>query len=152
MTETVDVAQNTSCCASGTDRQGAAKQTWSFKRFPGRDYTLSPWAIVVTVPVLVLVLDQVQFVPFVSFAIQAFLGTLPYIAFAVLLIAWLKAAGAESYVGKAFEGRETQAIVLAALFGGLAPFCSCEVIPSLPVCWQSVLRCLQSWHSGCRRR
>jgi uncharacterized membrane protein YraQ (UPF0718 family) len=54
---------------------------------------------------------------------------LPYIAFAVLLIAWLKAAGAESYVGKAFEGRETQAIVLAALFGGLAPFCSCEVIP-----------------------
>jgi uncharacterized membrane protein YraQ (UPF0718 family) len=129
MTETVDVAQNTSCCASGTDGQGTSKKTWSFKRFPGRDYILSPWAIVVTVPVLVLLLDQVQFVPFVSFAIQAFLGTLPYIAFAVLLIAWLKAAGAESYVGKAFEGRETQAIVLAALFGGLAPFCSCEVIP-----------------------
>jgi hypothetical protein len=90
---------------------------------------LSTWTIVIGAPLLVLLLDQAQFVPFVTFAVKAFAGTLPYIAFAVALIAWLKAAGAEAYVGKAFEGRETQAIVLAALFGGLAPFCSCEVIP-----------------------
>ena len=43
-------------------------------------------------PERVLVLDQAQFVPFVSFAVQAFGGTLPYIAFAVALIAWLKGA------------------------------------------------------------
>jgi len=32
-------------------------------------------------------------------------------------------------VARAFVGRETRMILLAALFGGLAPFCSCEVIP-----------------------
>jgi uncharacterized membrane protein YraQ (UPF0718 family) len=46
-----------------------------------------------------------------------------------LLIALLKASGAESVVSKAFEGRENRMILFAALFGGLAPFCSCEVIP-----------------------
>lgn len=94
-----------------------------------KDLLLTPWTIVVGVPVLILVLDPDQFVSVVSFAVRAFGGTLPYIAFAIFLIAWLKAAGAEAYIGRAFQGRETQAIFLAALFGGLAPFCSCEVIP-----------------------
>jgi len=61
--------------------------------------------------------------------LRAFLSTLPYIAFAVFLIAGLKAAGAEAVIADAFKGREVRMIVLAALFGGLAPFCSCEVIP-----------------------
>jgi len=90
---------------------------------------LSPWTVVIAVPVFVWLLDPEQVGAVVEFALRAFGGTLPYIAFAVLLIAWLKAAGAESYIGNAFKGRETQAILLAALFGGLAPFCSCEVIP-----------------------
>lgn len=129
MSETINVPQGGGCCASGPDQQGAAKRQLSFRSFPGRGLILSPWAIVVLLPLLVLILDQGQFVPVVQVAVSAFMGTLPYIIFAVLLIAFLKAAGAEAYVGKAFEGRETQAIVLAALFGGLAPFCSCEVIP-----------------------
>ncbi|MEO9528895.1 permease [Roseibium sp.] len=118
-----------SCCAPKTSCCSTPASKWSWTRFPGRRVLLSTWTIVLGGPLLVLLLDQPQFVPFVSFAIKAFLGTLPYIAFAVALIAWLKAAGAEAYVARAFEGRETQAIVLAALFGGLAPFCSCEVIP-----------------------
>ena len=32
-------------------------------------------------------------------------------------------------IARAFEGRTNRVIVMAALFGGLAPFCSCEVIP-----------------------
>ncbi|WP_306145624.1 permease [Roseibium sp. MMSF_3412] len=119
----------TRCCGPTADGSAAQKPKWSWTSFPGRNALLSTWTIVIGGPLLVLLLDQVQFVPFVSFAVKAFLGTLPYIAFAVALIAWLKAAGAEAYVARAFEGRETQAIVLAALFGGLAPFCSCEVIP-----------------------
>ncbi|WP_421726481.1 permease [Bauldia sp.] len=90
---------------------------------------LTPWTIVILTPLLVLALDPTNLGPVVGFAARAFAGTLPYIAFAVILIAWLKAAGAEAVVGRAFQGRETQAIMLAALFGGLAPFCSCEVIP-----------------------
>ena len=55
--------------------------------------------------------------------------TAPYIIFAVIAVAYLKASGAEAIVAKAFEGREVRMIILAALMGGLSPFCSCQVIP-----------------------
>ncbi len=89
----------------------------------------TPWTIVIGAPLAVLALDSGNALPVTTFALKAFAGTLPYIAVAVLLIAYLKAAGAESVIARAFEGRETRMIVAAALFGGLAPFCSCEVIP-----------------------
>ena len=89
----------------------------------------SSWTIVSGAPIAVFLMDPANVVPVVSFAARAFAGTLPYIVFAVLSIAWLKAAGAEAMVANAFKGRETRMIFLAALFGGLAPFCSCEAIP-----------------------
>lgn len=89
----------------------------------------TPWTITLLVPVAVAFLDPGNLAHIVQFAINALLGTLPYIAFAVVLIASLKAAGAEAAIARAFQGRENRMIVLAALFGGLAPFCSCEVIP-----------------------
>ncbi len=89
----------------------------------------SPWIVVIGVPILVLALDRANFWPVVEFAISAFISTLPFILFAVTLIAYLKAAGAEAMIAEAFKGREIRMIFLAALFGGLAPFCSCEVIP-----------------------
>ncbi|HUS55265.1 MAG TPA: permease [Thermohalobaculum sp.] len=64
-----------------------------------------------------------------STAVSAFSGTVPFMAIAVGLIAWLKATGAEGIVARAFVGQERRMIVLAALVGGLMPFCSCEVIP-----------------------
>jgi uncharacterized membrane protein YraQ (UPF0718 family) len=94
-----------------------------------RSWTASPWAVIVLALLAVAALDTANFPAVASFAVKAFLSTLPYIAFAVLLIAGLKAAGAESVIADAFKGRETRMIVMAALFGGLAPFCSCEVIP-----------------------
>ena len=89
----------------------------------------SPWTLTLLIPVVVAILDQPNTVPVVTFAIRALLGTLPYIVFAVIMIAGLKAAGAESVIAGIFKGREIRMIILAALFGGLAPFCSCEVIP-----------------------
>ncbi|WP_112323921.1 permease [Oceanibium sediminis] len=55
--------------------------------------------------------------------------TAPFIAFAVLAVAGLNATSSESLVAGVFTGRESRMIVLAALVGGMAPFCSCEVIP-----------------------
>ena len=63
------------------------------------------------------------------FWLEALTGTLPYIVGAVALIASLKATGAEAIIARAFQGNQIQMIFAAALFGGLAPFCSCEVIP-----------------------
>ncbi|NRB04024.1 MAG: permease, partial [Rhodobacteraceae bacterium] len=63
------------------------------------------------------------------FAGKALANTAPFILFAVLAVAYLKASGAENLLAKAFEGNPARMIVLAALLGGLSPFCSCEVIP-----------------------
>ncbi len=89
----------------------------------------SPWTLVIAIPLAVWLFDTANAAGFTAFAVKAFVGTVPYIAVAVVMIAWLKAAGAEAYVAAAFKGRETRMIVFAALLGGLAPFCSCEVIP-----------------------
>jgi uncharacterized protein len=89
----------------------------------------SIWTLVLAIPLGVYLLDPNKLPGVLNIAVTALGGTLPYIVVAVFLIAYLKASGAESTIARAFEGRETKMIVFAALFGGLAPFCSCEVIP-----------------------
>lgn len=87
------------------------------------------WLLVLLIPAIVGVLDPDGLVEFVVFAVSALAHTAPYILIAVSLMGFLKATGAEGMVAAAFKGRETRMIVFAALVGGLAPFCSCEVIP-----------------------
>ncbi len=93
------------------------------------DLIKTPWAVIVALLAAVAVLDPGNWTEVVTFAGKALAHTGQYILFAVLLLSYLKATGAEVMVARAFEGRETRMIFLAALFGGLAPFCSCEVIP-----------------------
>ena len=87
------------------------------------------WAASVLVLLLVAVFDVATLASVITFAFDALVSTAPFIIFAVLAVAYLKATGAEALLAKAFEGRETRMILLAALLGGLSPFCSCEVIP-----------------------
>lgn len=87
------------------------------------------WAATLTLLALVAVLDWPAFMPTVIFASKALLHTAPFILFAVFAVAYLKASGAETLLAKAFSGNQVRMIVMAALLGGLSPFCSCEVIP-----------------------
>ena len=87
------------------------------------------WATVVLILIGLAVLAPAQLPLSIMFALKALASTAPYILFAVLAVAYLKASGAEAIVAKAFEGRQVRMIMLAALMGGLSPFCSCEVIP-----------------------
>ncbi|MEM0987601.1 MAG: permease [Pseudomonadota bacterium] len=87
------------------------------------------WLLVGLLPVLIRAVDPAQAPDVLGIAAGAFAGTLPYIAIAIILIGILKATGAEGVIGAAFQGQETRMIVFAAVVGGLAPFCSCEVIP-----------------------
>ena len=89
----------------------------------------SVWTLVLLLPLLVLIFFPMVFSSIITFASKALLGTIPFILFAVSMVAYLKASGAESLVSKAFKGREVRTIFIATLVGGLAPFCSCEVIP-----------------------
>lgn len=87
------------------------------------------WAFTLALLVLVALLDWPQFTPTLIFSAKALAGTAPFIMFAVLAVAYLKASGAENMIAKAFSGNQTRMIIMAALLGGLSPFCSCEVIP-----------------------
>ncbi len=87
------------------------------------------WLAIAAILIGLAVIDTEAFLPSIAFGTSALLSTAPFIAFAVLAIGYLKATGAENLLAKAFVGREAQMIVMAALLGGLSPFCSCEVIP-----------------------
>ncbi len=87
------------------------------------------WVFTLAILVALALFDLPQLVPTLVFAGKALTGTAPFIAFAVLAVAYLKASGAETLLARAFEGNPARMIVMAALLGGLSPFCSCEVIP-----------------------
>ncbi len=87
------------------------------------------WLVILAIPLTLAVFDPAQVLPTLRFTVEAFGHTAIFITFAVLAIGYLKATGAESVLAEAFKGRETRMIFLAATLGGIAPFCSCEVIP-----------------------
>ncbi|MEJ6390518.1 permease [Gymnodinialimonas ulvae] len=87
------------------------------------------WAVVVLIPLVVLILDAPMAGPVITTAAKAFAGTVPIILFAITAVAYIKASGAETLIAKAFTGNPARMIFMAALLGGLSPFCSCEVIP-----------------------
>lgn len=87
------------------------------------------WALFAAVLASVAIFAPAEVWPSILSMLDNLGSTAIFIAIAVLMIAYLRATGAETVVGKAFQGRESRMIVLAALVGGLAPFCSCEVIP-----------------------
>lgn len=87
------------------------------------------WLTIFVIFALVAMFATDQFVPTLKFTAKSFAQTSVFIAFAVMAIGYLKASGAETIVAKAFLGREARMIFVAALVGGIAPFCSCEVIP-----------------------
>ncbi|MDW3225166.1 MAG: permease [Paracoccaceae bacterium] len=87
------------------------------------------WAFTFALLVLIALFDTAQLTPTLLFLAKALAGTAPFILFAVLAVAYLKASGAETLLAKAFSGNQSRMIVMAALLGGLSPFCSCEVIP-----------------------
>lgn len=87
------------------------------------------WLASAAILLVLLVTDTPQFADSLRFAGTALGNTVPIILFAVLAIGYLKATGAETTIARAFEGNEARMVVMAALLGGLSPFCSCEVIP-----------------------
>ena len=87
------------------------------------------WLVVFAIPLLVAIFDYAALWPTLTFAAGAIAHTGVFIVVAISLVAYVKATGAENLLAKAFEGNPARMIVMAALLGGLSPFCSCEVIP-----------------------
>ena len=75
------------------------------------------WLLIAAVALATALLAPAQAPAVFDIAVGSFLATLPFIAVAVGLVAWLKATGAEAIVARAFQGREIRMIVLAAIAG-----------------------------------
>jgi len=106
-----------------TDLSSPSPKRFSFGRID------KAWLALAVIILAVAIFGYEHLQPMLISAFSALGRTAPYIAFAVFAIAYLKATGAENLLGKAFEGREVYMILMAALLGGLSPFCSCQVIP-----------------------
>ncbi|MGB0505786.1 MAG: permease [Pikeienuella sp.] len=87
------------------------------------------WASIPIALIVIAIVAPDAVVPIAEKTVSALLSTAPYIAFAVAATAYLRASGAEGVVAGAFKGSVVRMVVVAAMVGGLSPFCSCEVIP-----------------------
>jgi uncharacterized membrane protein YraQ (UPF0718 family) len=65
----------------------------------------------------------------VTFLAASLRQTGPFLLLAVIVTAWAMATGADNLIARAFVGSPLLMVLLAALAGGLSPFCSCGVIP-----------------------
>lgn len=77
----------------------------------------------------VALLDPGNLLPTFQFTLASLWKTAPFLLFAISATAYVQASGAETLLSKAFEGREVHMIMVAAVVGGISPFCSCQVIP-----------------------
>ncbi len=64
-----------------------------------------------------------------EFAAQNLLEVAPFLALSIGIAAYAGATGADGLIARAFTGSPAIMILIAALVGGLSPFCSCGVIP-----------------------
>ncbi|MEM9229157.1 MAG: permease [Pseudomonadota bacterium] len=87
------------------------------------------WLVIAMIFLAIIVLTPEDLDGISRHTIGAILHTAPFILFAVMAVALMRATGSEALMARAFQGRESRMILMAALVGGVAPFCSCEVIP-----------------------
>ncbi|MEO1591058.1 MAG: permease [Cyanobacteria bacterium J06632_22] len=64
-----------------------------------------------------------------AFMVRNLWQVAPFLLLSIGIAAYASASGADNLIAKAFQGRVTAMIPVAALFGALSPFCSCGVIP-----------------------
>lgn len=87
------------------------------------------WLAVAVIFALIAAIQPEQAPESFVFVIDQLIGIAPYLLAAIAIAAYAKASGADGLIAKVFEGRLSVMIVVAAIFGGLSPFCSCGVIP-----------------------
>ncbi len=87
------------------------------------------WLISALILIVLALLDFAQAQDTVIFTADALAGTVPFLLLSIGIAAWATATGADNLIARAFTGAPALMIFLAALAGGLSPFCSCGVIP-----------------------
>ncbi|MGR3519271.1 MAG: permease [Roseovarius sp.] len=87
------------------------------------------WLVTALILALLAVFDRARAGASIAFTAEALAGTAPFLVLSIAVAAWATATGADNLIARAFTGAPAVMILLAALAGGLSPFCSCGVIP-----------------------
>jgi uncharacterized membrane protein YraQ (UPF0718 family) len=85
-------------------------------------------AIIAILAVIALA-SMEQFGASLRFVADALIHTAPFLILSIGIAAYAAGSGAENLISRVFQASPVKTIMLAALFGGLSPFCSCGVIP-----------------------
>ncbi|MGY6547791.1 MAG: permease [Roseinatronobacter sp.] len=88
-----------------------------------------PWLVFALIVLVLALIDPAQLAPSSAKVTGALIGIGPFLGASILIAAYAGASGADHLIARAFTGAPTTMIVMAALTGGLSPFCSCGVIP-----------------------
>ena len=79
--------------------------------------------------IALLVFAPAQGVASAEFAVRNLIAVAPFLVLSIAIAALAGATGADALIARAFTGAPALMIVIAAVAGGLSPFCSCGVIP-----------------------
>lgn len=87
------------------------------------------WLLSLAILALLFLLAPGQGATSIAFTAQNLVNVGPFLLLSIGIAAYAGATGADGLIARAFTGSPAMMIVIAALAGGLSPFCSCGVIP-----------------------
>ena len=87
------------------------------------------WLVSAAILVLLFFLAPTLGLTTTGFVAQNLANVAPFLALYVGIAAYAGATGADGLIARAFTGSPVMMIFVAAVVGGLSPFCSCGVIP-----------------------
>ena len=121
---------NQPCCDAVNDGHATACREAPGRRFI--DYVKSvdrTWLSIGLIFLAIAIGLPSHFLKSVQFTVSNLWGIAPFLLLSATVAGYLEAAGADRLIGKVFSDRVVLAIISAAVFGALSPFCSCGVIP-----------------------
>ncbi len=88
--------------------------------------------VVLAIALLLIILSVLvppQVLTSLSFTLKNLWEVAPFLLLSIGIATYTQASRADNLIGRAFQGRISVMIPIAAIFGAFSPFCSCEVIP-----------------------
>ncbi|MEO9777511.1 MAG: permease [Sedimentitalea sp.] len=87
------------------------------------------WLVSLGILILLFLFAPEQGAESAKFTANNLLDVAPFLVLSIGIAAYAGATGADGLIARAFTGSPAVMILIAALAGGLSPFCSCGVIP-----------------------
>lgn len=87
------------------------------------------WLVIAGLLIVLFITVPEQALESAKFATRNLFDVAPFLILSIGIAAYAGATGADGLIARVFTGSPTIMILVAALAGGLSPFCSCGVIP-----------------------